>query len=155
MGPAHPLFRTHIIDMEDQMTAEIPETHEALLTGPIPATIATLMPDGQPQLTIVWLDYDGTHLLFTTARGRQKEKNLEARPQATVMVLDPQDAYHWIEVRGQVAEMTEAGAVEHIDAMTRVYTDHDQYYGGAAPAERAAQETRVLIKIRPTKVNIT
>lgn len=135
------------------MNATIPETHVDLLTGPFLATVATLMPNGQPQLTVVWMDYDGTHLLFTTVRGRQKEKNLRARPQVTVLVLDPKDDFHWIEVRGEVVEMTEEGAVDHIHAMARVYTDHDRYYGGFMPAERANQETRVMVRIRPVRVN--
>ncbi len=133
------------------MSTQIPDSHKDLLEKAIPATIATIMPDGQPQLSVVWCNYDGEHVLVNTARGRQKDKNLSARPRATLLVIDPNNAYRYLEVRGTV-EMTEEGAVAHINQLARLYTGADSYYGSAAPADLAQKETRVICKITPTHV---
>ena len=135
------------------MTSTIPDSHRDLLDGPIFVTLATVMPDGQPQLTIIWANYDGTYVKVNTARGRQKDKNLTERPLATIMALDPNDGFRWLEVRGVVEEMTEEGAVDHIDELCRLYTGKSSYYGGHQPVEKRHQETRVTIKIRPVRVN--
>jgi PPOX class probable F420-dependent enzyme len=135
------------------MTNTIPDSHRDLLDGPVYVTVATVMPDGQPQMTIVWANYDGTFVKINTARGRQKDKNLIARPQATLLALDPNDGFRWLEVRGVVAERTEEGAVAHIDELCRLYTGKSSYYGDYQPAEKRHQETRVIFKIRPFRVN--
>ncbi len=135
------------------MTTTIPDSHRDLLEGPVYVTLATVMPDGQPQLTIVWANYDGTHIKINTARGRQKDKNLKARPQTTILAMDPNDGYRWLEVRGVVAEMTEEGAVDHIDELCELYTGKSPYYGTFRTPERRHQETRVIVKIRPVRVN--
>lgn len=135
------------------MSTTIPENVRDLLDGPNVVVLATVMPDGTPQLTPVWASYDGEHILLTTIRGRRKEKNVQERPQVTVLVIDPADPYRWLEVRGVVAEMTEEGAIAHIDAMTRLYEGVDTFYGGYVAAERGKTETRILLKIKPTRVN--
>ncbi len=135
------------------MEATIPASHEDLLTGKVYVTLATVQPDGQPQCTVVWIDYDGEHVLVNTASGRQKDRNLRARPMATILAVDPQDPWRWVEVRGRVVDSMEEGAVEHIHKLARRYTDKDSYYGGFRPAELRQKETRVLYKIKPTRVN--
>lgn len=135
------------------MSATIPDSHVDLLEGPVHVALATLMPDGQPQVTVVWCNYDGEYVLVNTARGRQKEQNMRERPKVTVLAVDPDDPYRWLEVRGTVKEMTEEGAVDHISDLARLYKDVPAYYGYAAPAERRNRETRVMVKIRPTHVN--
>ena len=135
------------------MSATIPDSHKDLLEGPVHVSLATVMPDGQPQVTVVWCNYDGEHVLVNTARGRQKDENMRQRPQVTVLAVDPEDPYRWIEVRGTVEEMTEEGAVEHIDELARLYKNVPEYYGYSAPTARQNQETRVKIKIRPIHVN--
>lgn len=110
------------------------------------------MPDGQPQATVVWATYDGEYIMFNTARGRQKERNLRERPQATVLVVDPENPYRYLEVRGR-AEITEEGAMEHIDVLAQQYAGVDSYYGNIAPAEDREKETRVICKIKPMHVN--
>lgn len=134
------------------MSAEILEDFKDLLEEPIYATIATLLPNGQPHVNVVWCDYDGEYVLINTARGRQKEKNMSARPMATVLLRDRENEYRWLEIRGTVEEVTEEGAVEHIDKLAKQYTGHDKYFGGAYPAEWANQQIRVICKIKPTKV---
>ncbi|HEX6387565.1 MAG TPA: PPOX class F420-dependent oxidoreductase [Anaerolineae bacterium] len=135
------------------MSATIPDSHVDLLEGPVHVALATLMPDGQPQVTVVWCNYDGEYVLVNTARGRQKEQNMNERPKVTILAVDPDDPYRWLEVRGTVEEMTEEGAVDHISNLARLYKDVPAYYGYAAPAERRNRETRVMVKIRPTHVN--
>ena len=111
------------------------------------------MPDGQPQASVIWCDYDGQHVLVNTARGRQKERNLSDRPMATILAIDPQNPYRYLEVRGRVAEATEKGAVASINNLAQQYTNKPNYYGDVAPAEQAEKETRILFKIEPTHVN--
>lgn len=134
------------------MSATIPKSHEALLTEPVYVNLITLMPDGQPQATVVWCDYDGTHVLVNTSRGRQKEKNMRKRPKATILAVDPKNPYRYLEVRGQVEEITEEGALAHIDKLAQLYLNKSKYFGDVAPAEQKNQETRVICKIKPTKV---
>ena len=135
------------------MSTTIPESHLDLLTGPVHVTQVTIMPDGQPQASVVWCNYDGTHVLVNTARGRQKEKNLMVRPLTTIMAIDPQNPFRYLEVRGTVELITEEGALEHINTLAKLYQGADTYYGGVMPAEAQNQETRILCKIKPTKVN--
>ena len=135
------------------MSNKIPESHVDLLTNPVFVTVVTVMPDGQPQASVIWCDYDGQHVLVNTARGRQKERNLSDRPMATILAIDPQNPYRYLEVRGRVAEATEKGAVDSINSLAQQYMNKPIYYGGVAPAELAEKETRVLFKIEPTHVN--
>lgn len=135
------------------MTITIPDSHKDLLEKPVYAALTTLMPDGQPQSTVVWADYDGQYVRINVTRGRQKTKNMERNPKVSLLAVDPQDPFRWIEVRGTVEEITEQGGVEHIEALARKYVGRG-YYGDFAPAERRNQETRLLVKIRPTKVVI-
>ncbi|MEM7348411.1 MAG: PPOX class F420-dependent oxidoreductase [Chloroflexota bacterium] len=133
------------------MSAKIPESmHDLLDTNYV--TLATVMPNGQPQLSIVWCSYDGEYILVNTAQGRQKEKNMAARPMATVMCMDPQNPFRWLEVRGTVEEVTTKGALEHINELAKAYRGYDSFYGHAVPAEQQETETRIICKIKPTRV---
>ena len=133
------------------MSAAIPDSHKDLVEGPNYTTLVTVMPDGQPQASIVWCSLDDGNVIVNTARGRQKEKNMTARPMATILVTDPENPYRYLEVRGSV-EITEEGAMDHINAMAKAYRGVDSYYGGVAPAEMEGTETRVLCTITPTRV---
>ena len=134
------------------MSATIPDNFKDLLEKPVYVSLATVMPDGQPQLSVVWCSYDGEHVLVNTVRGRQKEKNMAARPKATILAVDPKNPYRWMEIRGTVVEISEAGAVDHIDQLARSYAIAPKYFGGFVPAELASQQTRVICKIKPTRV---
>ena len=116
-----------------------------LLQEPNFATVATLNPDGSSQLSIVWIDWDGKDVLFNTAAGRAKPRNLERDPRLSVLVVDRQDGYRWVGVRG-IAEMTTDGADEHIDKLAKKYLGLDEY------PYRAPDERRVIIRIRPERV---
>lgn len=131
------------------MTPTPPADKLDLLQRPIVVTLVTVMPDNQPQATPVWFSYDGTHIWINTARGRQKDRNMRERPQVTILSVDPDDPYRYLEVRGVVDEITEEGAVEHINALSKAYFGRDDFYANY-PEQRNA-ETRVIYKIRPVK----
>lgn len=133
------------------MTSIIPDSHRDLLDRPVFAAFTTLLPDGQPHSSVVWIDYDGEYVLVNTARGRRKDRNVAANHKVSVLSYDPDNPYRYLEVRGIVEEITEDGALDHIHKLSLKYTGR-RYYGDFAPAERQSQETRVIYKIRATKV---
>ena len=124
--------------------AALTDEQARLLLEPNFATVATLSPDGSSQLSIVWIDWDGEQVLFNTAAGRAKPRNLERDPRASVLVVDREDGYRWVAVRG-VAELTAEGADEQIDKLARKYTGEGWQ---ARPGER-----RLLVRVRPEHVN--
>lgn len=124
----------------------IPDSLRDLLDRPVVVSLATLMPDGTPQVQPVWCGYDGTHIWINTEKGRQKYRNLSRRGVATVLAVDPDDVYRWLEVRGTVAEETEEGAFEHIDELAQQYLGVEKY-----PLNRPG-DVRVIFKIAPRQV---
>jgi PPOX class probable F420-dependent enzyme len=123
-----------------------PESFKDLLQKKAFATLATVNADGAPQVTPVWFDYDGTHVRFNTARGRVKEKNLARNPKVALAIMDPDNPYRYVQVRGRIAEVTETGADAHIDALAKKYTGQDRY------GNRKPGEVRVIYKILPERV---
>ncbi|MCU0464721.1 MAG: PPOX class F420-dependent oxidoreductase [Anaerolineae bacterium] len=132
------------------MSLEIPDSVKDLLDRPIVVTLVTLMPDNTPQATPVWFNWDGEYIWVNTARGRAKDKNLDQRRKATILSVDPENPYRYLEVRGEVAETTEDGAVDHINYLSGRYTGNSDYYKG--DTARMNAETRVIYKIKPTRV---
>jgi PPOX class probable F420-dependent enzyme len=130
----------------------LPDSHRDLLSRPVYGVLSTMMPDEQPQSSLVWVDYDGSHVLINTTLERQKCRNMRANPRVTVLVVDPTNTARWIEVRGRVAAITPEGAVAHADKLTRRYTGKAHFYGDIYSVERRQQETRVLVRIAPLKV---
>jgi len=102
----------------------ISDDARALLEQPLFASLATIGPDGHPQVTVVWLHVDGDRVIFNTAAGRAKHRNMERDPRVTVMLLDPDNGYRYAELRGSV-EMTEAGADVGVDALAQKYLGTD------------------------------
>lgn len=131
----------------------IPESHLDLLTQPVHAVFTTMLPDGQPQSTLVWCDYDGACACVNTTLQRQKGRNMLANPRVSLLVVDPQDASRYIEIRG-AAELVEDGAVEQLDRLTRKYTSHPRYYGYVYPIEQQVQETRIICRIHATRITL-
>ncbi len=127
------------------MAAQLTEDVIALLRKPVMAHVATVMPDGTPQSTPVWIDTDGTDVLFNTAKGRVKHRNLLQNPAVALSFVDDENPYRMIEIRG-VAEIAEEGADEHIDAMAKKYLGQDSY-----PFRQPGEE-RVIVRIHPTAV---
>jgi PPOX class probable F420-dependent enzyme len=129
------------------MANPIPEKYRDLFTKQSFAHLGTLMPDGSPQVTPVWCDYDGSHIRINTARGRVKDKNMRRNKKVALSIVDPDNPYRHLAVRGQVEEITEQGADAHIDALAKKYLGKDKY------PFRQPGEVRVIYKIRPEKVS--
>jgi PPOX class probable F420-dependent enzyme len=121
----------------------IPQQFRDLFNKKAFASLTTLMPDGSPQTTPVWCDTDGEHVIFNSARGRQKDRNVRRDPRVAMAIIDPDNPYRYLEIRGKVVEITEQGADAHIDKMAKKYMDKDKY------PLRQPGEVRVLYKIRP------
>lgn len=124
----------------------IPDSHKDLLQDDARALayLATLMPDGTPQLTPLWFNSDGSLLLINTAKGRIKDRNMRARPQVAVVIQDRKIDTRYIQVRGHVVDTTEEGALDHIDKLSMKYKK--QHWTAAAG------QTRVIYKILPDSV---
>ena len=135
------------------MSLPIPTTHLDLLTSPVHGVLTTMMPDGQPQSSLVWCDYDGECARVNTTLERQKGRNLVANPKATLLVVDPENTARFIEIRGEV-ELVQAGALQHLDEITRQYTRHPCFYGHVHPIEQMARETRVICRLHPRKITL-
>jgi PPOX class probable F420-dependent enzyme len=126
------------------MATIIPATHADLFRKKALAHLATLMPDGSPQVTPVWVEYDGTHVLINSARGRQKDRNLRRNAAVALSLSDPDNPYRYLEVRGRVVDITEQGADAHIDRLAKKYLGVDSY------PWRSPTEVRVTYRIQPT-----
>ena len=133
------------------MSLPIPESHLDLFTRPVHGILTTLMPDGQPQSSLVWCDYDGECVRVNTSKERQKGRNMLRKPKVSLLVVDPEDTGRYIEIRGE-AEVITVGAVEHLDQITRKYTRHPQFYGYIYPIEQRERETRVICRIHIRKI---
>jgi PPOX class probable F420-dependent enzyme len=129
------------------MAATIPEAFKDLFVKVAFAHLATLMPDGSPQVTPVWVDYDGSHVRVNSAKGRLKDKNMRRDKRVALSVQDPDNPYRYIAVRGEVVEITEQGADAHIDALAKKYLGKDRY------PFRSPGEVRAMYKIRADKVS--
>lgn len=128
------------------MAERIPETFLDLFKKKSFAHLATLMPDGTPHVTPVWVDYDGKYVLVNSARGRQKDINMVERPQVAIEIQDPDNPYRYLAVRGPVAEITEDGADEHIDKLAQRYLGVEKY------PNRQPGAVRRIYKIAPEHV---
>jgi len=133
--------------------ARVPDSHLDLLTRPVVGVLTTMMPDGPPQSSLVWVDYDGECALVNTTRERQKGRNMAANPTVSLLVVDPANTGRFIQVRGR-AELVKEGAVEHLDRLTRRYTSHPCFYGHVYPIERQALETRVICRIHAARITL-
>ena len=127
--------------------SELPESFLQLLTSKSFASLATVMPDGTPQVTPTWVDRDGDMVLVNSAKGRVKDRNLRANSKVGLSVSDPDNAYRYLSVQGEVVEFREEGADAHIDALAKRYMGVDSY------PYRTAEEVRVIYVIRPTAVH--
>ena len=126
--------------------ANIPEEYLDLFQKRAFAHLATLMEDGSPQVTPVWIDFDGTYILVNSARGRVKDRNMRRDPRVAIEIIDPEDPYRYFQVQGKVIEITEEGAAEHIDKMAQKYMGKERY------PYRRPEEIRVLYKVLPEKI---
>jgi PPOX class probable F420-dependent enzyme len=127
------------------MNVTLPDGAKALVDDKNFATLASVMPSGQPQLSLVWVERDGDDLLISTVEGRMKHKNFVRDPRATVLIYPPDDPYTYLEVRGRV-RMTHQGGRELIDDL------NEKYHGTRPYPHDAPENVRVVIRLTPEKV---
>jgi PPOX class probable F420-dependent enzyme len=128
------------------MATQIPDKYRDLFKKQAFAHLATLMPDGSPQVTPVWVDLDDGFIRVNTAKGRVKDKNMRRNKKVALSITDPENPYRHVAVQGEISEITEQGADVHIDALAKKYLGKDKY------PFRQPGEVRVIYKIRPDKV---
>jgi PPOX class probable F420-dependent enzyme len=124
------------------MTA-IPENFQDLFQKKAFAQLATLMPDGSPHVAPVWVEYDGHRIVINTAKGRVKDRNMRRDGRVSLDLVDPENPYRHLSIRGRVVDITEQGAEDHIDKLTKKYLGLDRY------PRRKPGEVRVIYKIEP------
>jgi PPOX class probable F420-dependent enzyme len=120
--------------------------HDLLMDKKAFANLATIMPDGSPQVTPVWFDYTDGRIRVNTAKGRVKARNMAEGSRVALSILDPDNAYRYLQVRGTIAHVTEAGAKEHIDSLAKKYLGKDVY------PWHNARDVRVIYEIEPLSV---
>lgn len=123
--------------------AGIPDKYEDIFGKKAFVQLATLMPDGAPHVAPVWFDYDGHDILINTAKGRVKDRNMRRDPRVGLDLVDPDNPYRHLSIRGRVVDITEAGADDHINKLAKKYINQDVY------PYREPGEVRVIYKIRP------
>jgi PPOX class probable F420-dependent enzyme len=127
----------------------IPETHKDLLNDDVAAFafLATIMEDGTPQVTPVWFSWDGSKVLVNSVLGRKKDDNIRRNPNVAIAIVDPKNPYRYMQLRGRVVDITQDGAVDHINQLSHKYNGKD-YYATGQPVEE-----RVIYRIEPEKSN--
>ena len=129
--------------------AAVPEKYLDLVTAKKAfAHLATIMPDGTPQVTPVWFDYTGGNIRVNSAKGRVKSRNMTEGAPVALSILDPDNAYRYIQIRGRIGRVTETGADAHIDSLAKKYLGLDAY------PYRSASETRAIFEIVPAAVQV-
>lgn len=131
---------------EQRLAGQIPASHLDLFCKRALGHLATLMPDGRPHVTPVWIDYDGTCLLVNTARGRRKELNVRQRPWVALDITDPDNLSRRLIIQGKVIEATTDNAEEHLVRLSQRYLGLETY------PSRVPDEVRVILKIQPEQV---
>jgi len=125
---------------------ELTDSAKSLIEGKNLVHFVTLMPDGSPQVTPLWVDHDGTHVLVNTAEGRQKPRNLARDSRVALSIVDSNNPYQYVQIRGKVVEVTTDGAFEHICKLSEKYT-------GSADYPKRPGETRLIVRIAPEHIS--
>ena len=128
------------------MTATLPDKAFPFVDEPEFATIATINPDGQPQLSVVWVERHGNDIVFSTVKGRRKHLNIDRDPRVTILIWPKANPWTYLEVRG-TATYTEEGGRELIDRLCRKYTGNDRY-----TMDDGTDNVRIVVTVTPTKV---
>jgi PPOX class probable F420-dependent enzyme len=123
--------------------AAIPEQYQDILQKKAFAQLATIMPDGTPQVSPVWFEFDGKNIVINSAKGRVKDRNMRRDARVGLDIVDPDNPYRHLSIRGRVVDITENGADAHIDKLSKKYIGQDRY------PYRASGEVRVIYKIEP------
>jgi PPOX class probable F420-dependent enzyme len=126
--------------------AFVPNSHRDLVQRPIVAALATTLEDGTPQVTPVWFNYEDSYVYINSARGRLKDRAIRNNPYVALAVIDPNNPYRYLAIRGPVVDITEEGAREHIDRLANRYQGIDEY-------DLPAGQTRVMYKVAPHHIS--
>ncbi|MBX3066388.1 MAG: PPOX class F420-dependent oxidoreductase [Anaerolineae bacterium] len=135
------------------MSIDIPDSHLDLLTQPLHIPLTTLMPDGTPQMSIVWRLWEQPHILISSPKGSQKTRNVKRDPRVTMLLVDPDNSYRYLEIRGIVQRVEGDSDCAFLERITQFYLNKP-YYGGAAPIENKGKEEHVIFEIALQKVNV-
>ena len=135
------------------MAIVIPESHLDLLTQPIHVSVVTLMPDGTPQASVVWRLWEDPYILVSSPKLTQKTRNVTRDPRITFLMVDPQNPFRFLEIRGSVTEVRPDPDYAFLERITQFY-QHRPYYGGAEPIENKGKEDHVIFQIALQKVNV-
>jgi PPOX class probable F420-dependent enzyme len=128
------------------MAATLTDAQAQVLKNPNFAFMATLMPDGRPQVSPVWIEYDGKHVLINSEEKRLKVRNLKRDPRISIAIAKQENPYEYVEIRGKVVEMTTEGAADDIDRLAKKYLGQDKY-----PYNKPG-DVRIILKIEPIEV---
>ena len=136
------------------MKVPIPDSHRDLLAGPVNVVLTTLMPDGQPQTTPIWCNLDGNDVLINTMKQFRKQKNMRLNPKVTLLAYRLKQPLRNVEVRGRVVEMTEEGALEHLNELNLLYGSGPEFFGDSVDAELRHKLIPIKIRIRPVRIRV-
>lgn len=129
------------------MTANIPAKYlDLLTTKPVLAHLGTLMKDGRPQVTPIWFSFEDGLVVLNSAKGRVKDINMRARPEVALSIVDPDNAFRYVQIMGRVTDISEDGADQHIDVLAQKYLDKPRY------PWRQPGEIRVIYRVKPDQV---
>jgi len=129
----------------EQQPQRIPDEFRDLFTKKSIAHLATIEPNGLPHVTPVWVDYDGQYILINSAKGREKDRNMSERPDVALSIVDPDNPYRYLAVQGHVVDISEEGACEHINQLSKRYTGKETYAG-------PTNEIRRIYRIAPSNI---
>jgi hypothetical protein len=134
----------------------IPISHLELIDGPYVVALTSVLPDGQPQTNPVWCNRKEDCIFINVMKGFRKEKNMRLNPKVSLLVYDPVNPLHNIEIRGRVIEMIEDWAMEHLDELTQLYSkkSNAKFFGDSIPADLQSRYTPVCVKILPTHIRV-
>jgi PPOX class probable F420-dependent enzyme len=130
-----------------KLAMKLTDKAKKLIDGKNFANVATLMPDGSPQVAPVWVDRDGDTIILNASRSRQRTKNLKRDPRVAIAIYDQNNPYFNVSIRGKAIEITEKGGEEHIDKMNM------KYHGNPKYAWHSPKDPRVIIKVEPTRIH--
>jgi PPOX class probable F420-dependent enzyme len=136
------------------MTTKIPGSHKDLLEGPVYVVLTTVMPDGQPQSTPVWCNLDGNTILINTMQQFRKAKNILVNPKVSLLAYQLKEPLRNIEVRGRVVEVTEDGALQHLNELNMLYTGLPNFFGDSVDAALKYKFTPVKVRVEPIRVRV-
>ncbi len=142
-----------MVNVQTPDMVAVPASHVDLLTRPICGVLTTMQPDGQPQSSIVWVDFDGECACVNTTLERHKSRNMLANSKVSLLVVDPDNTGRFMQIRGD-AELVTDGALEQTDRMAQKYTGRPQFYGYVYPLEARHLETRVICRIHARRVTL-